>query len=222
MSVGRRRPFQQVLDDYARLEPGESDTWNPLTRPVELEHRVELLRRLAEALRVAGRDVDALRVLDVGCGNGRSTRMYLELGLLPEQLTGIDLREGALSLARKLHGGVRFLLDEGAGWPLPERSVDFVSLCTVLSSVREPDDRRELASRIARVLPPGGHLFFWDRTHALDFAGGDRLVPTEWFPDFSSVWGSPATVAGYEASRADPMSTAAAPPTHAAHLLRRR
>ena len=213
-----RRMFQQVIDDYARLEPEGGDTWNPLHREVELEHRVELLRRLAAGLRAAAVETESLKILDVGCGNGRSTRMYLELGFDPEQLMGVDVRSGALRTARHMHAGIQFLLDEGDGWPLSEGAVPWVSLCTVFSSVRDAEDRRELADRIRRVVPPGGYLFFWDRTHALDFAGGDVLVPSDWFEGFASVWESPAVVAGYAAHGTTEASDV---PTHRATLLRR-
>ena len=212
MTASEQPRFQQVLDDYARLEPGEADTWNPLEREVELEHRVELLRRLVWALRAACVDTSRLTVLDVGCGNGRSTRAYLDLGLAPAQLTGLDLRAGALRRARASHPAIRWLHDDGSHWPLPDASIAWVSLCTVLSSVAAPDERRHLAARITRVLAPGGHVFFWDRTHALDFAGGDAIPPLEWFAGFEIVWESPATVGGYGGPPG---------PSHGAYLLKR-
>ncbi|RKY21306.1 MAG: hypothetical protein DRQ55_04805 [Planctomycetota bacterium] len=215
MSDEPRPLARQVLEDYATLEPGDSDSWNPLRREVELEHRVELLRRLTWALRAAEVDAEQLSVLDVGCGTGRSTRMYLELGLLPQQLTGIDLRPGALSRARRVHPAIRWLHTPDEAWPVEAGCMSWASLCTVLSSVRAPAARRELAAQIARAVPPGGHLFFWDRTHALDFAGADRLTPGPWFEGFEPVWESPARVRGYGPD------DAGAAETHRAWLLRR-
>jgi SAM-dependent methyltransferase len=211
MTPESERHYQQVRDDYEALEPGQSDSWNPLLRPVELEHRIELLRRLVEALRASGQNHEELSVLDVGCGNGRSTRMFLELGLRPEQLSGLDLRAGALHLARSLHPAIRWLHVDEQPWPIDTASVGWVSLCTVMSSIRAADDRRHLTAEITRVLSPGGQLFFWDRTQALDFAGGDSLDPAEWFDGLQTVWHSPADVSGYDA----------ASPTHGAWLLQR-
>lgn len=209
MSAEAEQRFRQVRDDYAALEPGQSDTWNPLLREVELEHRIELLRRLVQALRVGGRDHEDLTVLDVGCGNGRSTRMYLELGFSAEQLAGLDLRGGALRRARSLNPAIRWLHVGADPWPIKTASVSWISLCTVFSSIRAPDDRRHLAAEVTRVLSPTGQLFFWDRTTALDFAGGDALNPTQWFDGLQVVWHSPADVTGYDAPS----------PTHGAWLL---
>ncbi|MFT7462169.1 MAG: SAM-dependent methyltransferase [Pseudohongiellaceae bacterium] len=211
MSAPGEPRFQQVRDDYAALEPGRSDTWNPLLRDVELEHRIELMRRLVEALRVSGQDYAQLKVLDVGCGNGRSTRMYLELGIQPSQLTGIDLRPDALDLAKSLNPAVRWLPVSDAPWPIESSSVSWVSLCTVFSSIKPAADRQHLANEISRVLKPAGQLFFWDRKVALDFAGGDALLPTDWFSDMQLLWHADADVRGYKA----------ASPTHGAWLLQR-
>ncbi len=236
------RRFQQVLDDYEALEPGSSDTWNPLLREAELEHRIELLRRLAGAMRhalgvSAGQGdpqeqqaaLESLRVLDVGCGNGRSTRMYLELGLRPEQLCGVDLRAGALDRARQLHPNIRFFMagsaegadsSSGLSWELPPVAVNWMSACTVFSSVRGDDARQALCARMKLALAAGGHLFFWDRLHALDFAGGDPLRAEALFPEWEPVWDSLAIVQHYGGSSG---ADGEAPPawTHRAVLLRK-
>ena len=203
--------FQQVRDDYAALEPGQSDTWNPLLRDVELEHRVELLRALVQALRASARHHGELTVVDVGCGNGRSTRMYLELGLTPAQLTGVDLRSGALALAATLNPAITWREVGDAPWPMEAGSASWVSLCTVFSSIASDADRRHLAAEITRIASPTGQLFFWDRTHALDFAGGQPLVPSDWFDGFEVTWQANAVVQSYGGDT----------PTHRAWLLQR-
>jgi len=215
--------FRQVLDDYARLEPGESDTWNPLHDDVELLHRVELFKLLTWALRESGADVNELSVLDVGCGNGRSTRMYLDLGLSPAQLTGIDLRPGALARARAAHAGIRFDRYDGDAFPTAEASVDWVSLCTVLSSVRAPQGRRHIAGEIHRVLRPGGHFFFWDLLRANDYAGCDALIAEDLFPEFKLVWDATTIIDGFRERDfgRDQSKMQRGNPTHRAVLLTR-
>lgn len=210
--------FRQVLDDYARLEPGESDTWNPLGDDVELLHRVELFKLLTWAVRESGADVDALSVLDVGCGNGRSTRMYLDLGAMPAQLAGIDLRPVAVARARASHAGIRFEQYDGDEFPVGDASVDWVSLCTVLSSVRAPEGRRHIASEIHRVLRPGRHFFFWDLLRANDYAAGDALIAEDLFPEFQLVWDATTTIDGFR--ERDFGREERGKPTHRAVLLR--
>jgi SAM-dependent methyltransferase len=113
--------------------------------------------------------------------------MYLDFGIPPGQLTGVDLRPGALELARRAHCGIRFLAVKDGVFPLGAGSVDWVSLCTVLSSIGGPGPRRLIADEVLRVLAPGGFLFYFDRLTAHRFAGGDRLDPLASFPGLSKV-----------------------------------
>lgn len=229
---GDTRPFAQVLEDYVRLEPDEGDTWNPLHCEVELLHRAELFKRLTWALRAAKVDAAALQVLDVGCGNGRSTRMYLDLGLRPDQVTGIDLRAGAIARARATHPGIAYVLHDGGRLPYDEAAFDWISLCTVLSSVRDPDERAMLGADVTRLLRPGGYVFFWDLRRANDFAGGDPLRTDRIFPDLERIQAWPAVIDGFEEREADASGRVATPidpapeaslpePTHDGILLRR-
>lgn len=174
-------PFGDVVAQYARMEPDGTDSWNPLRREWELLYRLALYDHLCVALARWGGDVSRLRVLDVGCGNGRSTRVYLDFGLRPEQITGIDLRPAAIELARGRHPGIRYLVQRGAEFPVADADFDWVSLCTVMSSIPRGAARGTLASEVGRVLEPGGRLFYFDRQVAHGFAGGDELVPERIF-----------------------------------------
>lgn len=200
-------PFESVLGAYRKMEPKGTDRWNPLDRDRELAYRLSLLEHLCRALRLCRNRIAGLRVLDVGCGNGRSTRMYLDFGLGPEQLTGIDLRGDAIEAARRSHPGIRFLAC-GARFPVESKSVDWVSICTVLSSL-EPRARKHLEAEIRRVLAPGGFLFYFDRRRAHEFAGGDRLEPVALF-DGLTLLSSEDIGLGAEATE----------PTHSALVFR--
>ncbi len=186
--TGPQKLFATVVAEYQRVEPDGADTWNPLHRDRELFYRLALYEHLCLALRRCPAVAD-LRVLDVGCGNGRSTRMYLDFGLSPGQLTGIDLRPAAIATACHSHGGIRFLVYDGGGFPIESATVDWVSLCTVMSSIGDREGRRHIAREIARVLAPGGLLFYFDRLFAAGFAAGfagaDLLVVDELFRELT-------------------------------------
>ena len=64
----------QVIRDYDSIEPGDSDTFDPVERDGELAYRLALLDHVVVALRHSRAAISDLRVLDCGCGNGRSTR----------------------------------------------------------------------------------------------------------------------------------------------------
>lgn len=178
------RIADQIRADYEWLEPGQGDAWNPLASEFELFYRLSLLHATTHALRRSPLAVSELELLDLGCGNGRSTRMYIDLGLRPEQLTGIDVRPGAIELAQRLNPAVRFELYEGEELPFPERCFSWVHLSTVMSSVRESNHRRDLVERISRRLAPGGCVFYFDLVRANEFAGHDLIRPEALFAGF--------------------------------------
>lgn len=177
--------IRKLLDDYSRLEPGETDAWNPVGSKYQLGYRLNLFYALAKALSLAGVPALDLRVLDLGCGNGRSTRMYLDMGLEPDQLTGLDLRIGALERARRLNPAIAWLAHDGGALP---RGCNWISTTTVFSSVATEAARAALAGQIRDALPGGGHVFYFDMRKANPFAGGDPIEPVRLFAGFRVVW----------------------------------
>ena len=169
--TGAQAYFDQVLRDYATLEPGEADTWNPVRNETELGYRLSFLFALTRCLALCEIPLPQLRVLDVGCGNGRSTRLYLDLGLSPDQVTGLDLRPGAIALARKLNPALGFRTYDGHAIDSPAASFNWIQLSAVFSSLADHGHRAHLAAEACRQLAPGGYLFYLDLWRANGFAG---------------------------------------------------
>jgi SAM-dependent methyltransferase len=175
----------QILADYGQLEPGQSDAWNPVGSKFQLGYRLNLFYALARALQHVERPLQDLRVLDLGCGNGRSTRMYLDMGLQPQQLRGLDLRPGAIALARKLNPAIQWDVHDGGDLPAGH---NWLSTTTVFSSVAGGERRQAVVARIADSLPSGGYVFYYDARRANPFAGNDVIDPRRLFAGFSVVW----------------------------------
>jgi len=187
--------YDGVVETYAELEPPGTDRWNPLTRERELIHRLILYEQLCRALRQAPTAVPALRVLDLGCGNGRSTRVYLDFGIPPTQLIGLDLRPGPIAEAQASHPRIHFAVTDGERLPVADAAVDWVGLCTVMSSVG-PQGRAHVAAEIERVLAPGGCVFWWDRDTAHGFAQGEVMDPALHFPGWTARYHEHVVVYG--------------------------
>jgi SAM-dependent methyltransferase len=187
--------FAEVVETYESLEPPGTDRWNPLTRERELIHRLVLYEQLCRALREAPAPAPTLRVCDLGCGNGRSTRVYLDFGVPPAQLTGLDLRAAAIAEAQASHPGIGFAVTDGDRLPLADGAVDWVALCTVMSSVG-PEGRAHLAKEVERVLAPGGCVFWWDRDTAHGFAEGANVDPSVQFPGWTQRYHEHVVVYG--------------------------
>lgn len=179
---------EQILSDYQRLEPDQADTWNPVASDFELFYRLSLLHATTHALRLSRVPVSELKLLDLGCGNGRSTRMYLDLGLRPEQLRGLDLRPGAIELAQRLNPSIQFDVYNGRDFPFADQTFNWIHLSTVISSIREQSHRQELTDQISRKLQPGGYVFYFDLVRANDFAGHDIVYPEKLFVSFNVLF----------------------------------
>ena len=171
-----------MLLQYQRLEPPGHDTWHPMHDAVEAWHRSRLMQDACRLLRMLPRPLKELRVLDVGCGVGRSARLLVELGVKPERLVAIDLRPDALAQARVSNPAVDWRLVNGLhDWP--NEDFDLVVQCTVFSSIPGGETRRAMAELMSRSAGPHGHVLWWDSRRANDFAGGDALDPLRLFAD---------------------------------------
>jgi ubiquinone/menaquinone biosynthesis C-methylase UbiE len=129
---------RRVYDSYARSNrsPGD-DGW--------------ILRGTSEWLRANAEG----ETLEVGIGRGRTLPAYGP----NVRLTGIELSDGMLSIARRyandLGRDVRLLQGDAQSLPFPDEHFDTVVFSLVLCTV--PDDRLAVAEAV-RVLRPGGRL----------------------------------------------------------------
>ena len=70
------------------------------------------------------------RVLDVGCGTGKTLAQILRLGFEPENLVGSELLRDRLEIARRyLPAAVDLRLGDAAELDAPDESFDIVAQC---------------------------------------------------------------------------------------------
>ncbi|MFJ1735079.1 class I SAM-dependent methyltransferase [Streptomyces sp. NPDC088254] len=116
-------------------------------------------------------------VVDLGCGPGRVTRYLGSLGLV---VSGVDLSEGMLAVARRENPGIAFELGSMTDLPHEDGSVDGV--VSWYSSIHTPEpELPALFAEFLRVLRPGGHLL-------LAFQAGDEVQRHD------QPWGHPVAL----------------------------
>ena len=133
------RYFDRLVEEGGDFNPFTDHGW------------ATLARRFAAA--VPG---NSLRVLDVGCGTGRSRSIYRQRA---RHYAGIDLSLGALRLARRREADAEWLQADALRLPFRDASWDVVAFSSVLHHV--PGRRAALAEAL-RVLRPGGWAFAFD------------------------------------------------------------
>jgi 2-polyprenyl-6-hydroxyphenyl methylase/3-demethylubiquinone-9 3-methyltransferase len=146
----------------------------------------------ADALRERfGADLGRVRLLDVGCGGGVLAEEFARLG---PQVTGIDIAESSLEVARAhaRTAGLSIAYRAGSATELPfdGGSFEAVSCCDVLEHI--PDWERVIAE-VGRVLTPGG-LFLFDtinrtaKSKSTFIFGLEEWSFTSLFPRDTHVW----------------------------------
>lgn len=103
-------------------------------------------------LRLCG-DVAGKRVLDLGCGEGRFSRMLAERGA---QCAGIDVTREMCVTARERDGSAnQYVMSAAARLPFADASFDLVVSYITLVDIA---DYRSAIAECARVLRPGGAM----------------------------------------------------------------
>lgn len=100
------------------------------------------------------------KVLDVGCGYGRTLDELHQNGY--QNLLGIDFSEGMIRRGKSMFPYLDLRVKENEQITLPDQSVDAVILFAVLTCIRDDSGQKTLIQEIRRVLRPGGVLYVND------------------------------------------------------------
>lgn len=96
---------------------------------------------LGRFLDVMAREISAfknLKILDFGCGESFFWREMARRGLLPEDLTGVDLRDDALDTSRSMFPQYKFIKQDLLSWQSRSK-FDLVIASQVLEHLPRPE-----------------------------------------------------------------------------------
>jgi SAM-dependent methyltransferase len=120
-------------------------------------------RAVVDTLRWHGlADLSGLRILEMGCGGGGVLVEYLGLGASPHKLYGIDLLPYRLPQTFFRLPASNLANADGASLPFPSSTFDLVLQYTAISSILDPNLRREICAELLRVARPGGLILSYD------------------------------------------------------------
>ncbi len=125
-------------------------------------HHPYLVKPLLEMLSVAKpAESDKVRVLDLGCGNGRLSHLMAEQGC---EVVGLDLSEGGIAIARRTFPECKFI--QGDIYELPDdRLLDSFDTVTAVEVIEHLMFPRELVRYAQKCLKPGGRLILTTPYH---------------------------------------------------------
>jgi len=138
------------------------NTWNNIAEKFELtRHRVWDLEPLADYTK------SGMKVLDLGCGNGR---LYEILKDKEVEYTGIDISENLINVAKKKYPKGQFVIGDGINLPFKDHSFDIVYSIAVFHHLPSRELRIQFLKEAKRVLKKDGKIILivwnlWQRKY---------------------------------------------------------
>jgi len=167
----------RIRQTYAQFEQkGLGETiWAPFNE-TEAAYRSQEFLAMAECFRKVSRlSLQGLKILDVGCGNGRILRSFVDMGADPADLIGVDLLSDRIEQAKRLSPHLHFEGSSGISLGFEDEQFDLVTQFVVFSSIKSAALRQRLASEMVRVLRRGGFIYWWDMVRLAPSCGEGRL-----------------------------------------------
>ena len=190
------------MDDITRLRDEYEDRKHRFAQSdlYSLFNRANLFtvqQRQREVLTVLKKkdiaDLSNLLILEMGCGGGGVLTEHLGFGASPENLVGVDLLFDRLLKAHHNLPSSGFANADGQSLPYSSNTFDLVLQYTAISSILDPEIRRNICADMLRVLrspdpasgKPGGMILSYDfwlnptnsQTHGIRPAEIKRLFP---------------------------------------------
>ena len=129
-----------------------------------------------------------LHILDIGCGDGNMLRQFLQWGGVPENLTGIELRQEPVEKSHYLSPHLDVRCGSATELPWPDGSFDLVCQHTVFTSILDAVMKQQVANEMCRVLRDGGAVLWYDfmynNPRNPDVRGVKRREIQSLFPNF--------------------------------------
>jgi len=120
------------------------------------------LKEMVEYLRKEGLADKKLKLLDFGCGIGRSVK-YIKKYLPNISIYGIDVSEGEIKVAKRINKNlknVKFSAFDGVNIPFKE-TFDIIFIANVFHHIKRTNHNKVMKN-ISKKLAKNGHLFIFE------------------------------------------------------------
>ena len=124
---------------------------------------------------IVGYKLKNKKILMLGCGTGEESKLLETFGANPEQLTGIDLSEKSIEIAKNTYKNVEFIVADMNKLPFENESFDFVYSSLAIHYSATPE---ETYKEVYRVLKKGGQFLF-SVGHPLRWSSEEKNIEGE-------------------------------------------
>ena len=145
--------------------------------------RAQQLRAWGTLMSIVTDTLEKWRILDIGCGDGRWLRTFLEYGAHPEDCYGVDISDARFDIGRLRNPLISLQKTDGITLPFDDATFDLVTQFVCFSCFPSQELRQTVANEICRVVKPGGYVFWWDHT-TIEVFDEPRIQfkPADFFP----------------------------------------
>ena len=150
-----------MADLYTRIVEQPGDLLDTIARSLNVRASEPAMQAICARYMTQVALPRGARVLEIGCGNGATTRLIME-HMKPARLVGIDPSPVFIEMAREAFAGeprVSFAVAEAAATGQPDACFDLVIAHTVYSHLVDP---KAALAEARRVLRPDGQLVIFD------------------------------------------------------------
>jgi ubiquinone/menaquinone biosynthesis C-methylase UbiE len=168
-----------MTDDIARLRSeyedrkrrfAASDVYSVFNKATLFSIHQRQRITLSTIIRFGFTSLSNISILEMGCGGGGILTEVLGFGASPENLHGVDLLFDRLLHAHHILPGSGFANADGQSLPYSDKTFDLVLQYTAISSILDPQVRRNICADMLRVLrspdpasgKPGGIILSYD------------------------------------------------------------
>ena len=145
----------------------DSDIYSLLNQGMRIS-RFEILELIGSALKSNFQitDLENIKFIDVGCGDGKFLREMINFGVKPENMIGIELiKQRSIEARSTLPESIKIYNNDFLETELQNNSFDIALQSLVFSSILDHDIQSKIAKKMIRVLKPGGIIIWWDFTY---------------------------------------------------------
>lgn len=165
--MSQKSELDLIADRYNRRKLIGRDNRYSFTNPAVWQGVQERQRALIDLISShVYQNLDDLRLLEIGCGNGSNLLELLRLGFSAKKMIANELLPDRVKLTKEnLPSLVKVLQGDALSLDIEEESLDIVYQSTVFSSILDEKFQSKLAEKIWTWVKPGGAILWYDFTY---------------------------------------------------------